>query len=254
VDWHQDDRVRPLVRQYQLTLDAALRDRADLAGCAVCCCHCGIRFCTHPRNASRRDLRCPFGCREHHRRQRGNARSRKHGQTDKGRANKKKLNTAARIKDGQAALTDIALTDIALSDIALTDIAVSDIAVSDTASSNPTSRAPLEQSSQPRADSPGAEFLETTADAATVASLSVDPSPAMREHLALQLEGFVLDEPTLVNSRILPYVRMIASLLEGRAISREELLAALRKRMRQRSMGRAPRREYVLRYLHQHPP
>ena len=70
----------------------------------------------------------------------------------------------------------------------------------------------------------------------------------------MQLEGFVLDEPTLVNSRILPYVRMIASLLEGRTISREELLAALRKRMRQRSIGRAPRREYVLRYLHQHPP
>jgi len=239
VDWHQDDRARPLVRQYQLTLDAALRDRADLADCAVCCCHCGIRFCTHPRNARRRDLRCPFGCREHHRRQRGNARSRKHGQTDKGRANKKKLNTAARIKDGQAALTDIALTDIALTD---------------TASSNPASRAPLEQSSQPRTDSPGADFLETTADAATVASLSVDPSPAMREHLVLQLEGFALDEPTLVNSRILPYVRMVASLLEGRTISREELLAALRKRMRQRSIGRAPRREYVLRYLHQHPP
>ena len=244
MDWHQDDRARPLVRQYQLTLDAVLRDRADLADCAVCCCHCGIRFCAHPRNARRRDLRCPFGCREHHRRQRGNARSRKHNQSEKGRANKSKLNTAARIKDIQAALADIALTGTALPDTALNDAA----------SSNPASRAPLELSSQPSADSPGADFLETTAEAATVASLSVDPSPAMREHLALQLEGFVLDEPTLVNSRILPYVRMIASLLEGRTISREELLAALRKRMRQRSMGRAPRREYVLRYLHQHPP
>jgi hypothetical protein len=47
---------------------------------------------------------------------------------------------------------------------------------------------------------------------------------------------------------------MVASVLEGRTIRREELLAALRKRMRQRSMGRRPRRQYVLHFLHQHPP
>ena len=76
----------------------------------------------------------------------------------------------------------------------------------------------------------------------------------MLQYLTLHLDGFVLDEPTLVTSRILPYVRMVASVLEGRTISREELLAALLKRMRQRSIGRRPRREYVLRYLNQHPP
>jgi len=74
------------------------------------------------------------------------------------------------------------------------------------------------------------------------------------ENLTLALEGFVLDERALVNSRVLPYVQMVASVLEGRTISREELLAALRKSMRQRSMGRLPHREYVLRYLNQHPP
>ena len=81
-----------------------------------------------------------------------------------------------------------------------------------------------------------------------------DVPGAPSENLTLPLEGFVLDEPTLVNSRILPYVRMVASLLEGRTISREELIAAVRKRMRQRSIDRLPRREYVLRYLNQHPP
>ena len=60
----------------------------------------------------------------------------------------------------------------------------------------------------------------------------------MRHHLTLNLEGFVLDESTLVNSRILPYVRMVASVLEGRTISREELLATLRRGIRQRSIGR----------------
>ena len=85
-------------------------------------------------------------------------------------------------------------------------------------------------------------------------SPAVDTSPAMLDHLTLHLDGFVLDEPTLVNSRILPYVRMVASVLEGRTISREELIAALRKGMRQRSIVRSPHREYVLRYLNQHPP
>jgi len=86
------------------------------------------------------------------------------------------------------------------------------------------------------------------------ASASHDVTEATPDKITLPLEGFVLDEPTLVNSRILPYVLMVASLIERRTIRREELLAALRKRMRQHSIGRRPRREYVLQYLNQHPP
>jgi hypothetical protein len=85
-------------------------------------------------------------------------------------------------------------------------------------------------------------------------SASQDITEATPDKSTLPLEGFVLDEPTLVNSRILPYVLMVASLIERRTIRREELLAALRKRMRQHSIGRRPRREYVLCYLNQHPP
>ena len=77
---------------------------------------------------------------------------------------------------------------------------------------------------------------------------------ASSENVALSLDGFVLDEVTLVNSRILPYARMVASVIEGRTVSRDELVATLRKGMRQHSIGRRPRREYVLRYLNQHPP
>ena len=72
--------------------------------------------------------------------------------------------------------------------------------------------------------------------------------------VALLLEGLLLDEATLVSSHILPYVLMVASVIERRTISRDELVAALRKRMRQRSIGGQARREYVLRYLNQHPP
>lgn len=72
--------------------------------------------------------------------------------------------------------------------------------------------------------------------------------------MQLTLEGFTLDEVLLVNSPMLPYLAMVASLLEGRTIGREELLQRLRKKMRQRSFDRLPRREYVLRFLNQHPP
>jgi hypothetical protein len=70
----------------------------------------------------------------------------------------------------------------------------------------------------------------------------------------LSLEGILLDERALVNSPALPYALMVASVLERRTIGRDELIAALRERMRQRSIGGPPRREYVLRYLNQHPP
>ena len=81
-----------------------------------------------------------------------------------------------------------------------------------------------------------------------------DVVQAPPERVTLPPEGFVLDEPALVDSRILPYVLMVASLVERRTIRREELIAALRKRMRQHSIGRRTRREYVLCYLNQHPP
>jgi hypothetical protein len=47
---------------------------------------------------------------------------------------------------------------------------------------------------------------------------------------------------------------MVASLIERRPIRSEELLRALLRSMRQRSFDRLPRREYVLRFLDQHPP
>jgi hypothetical protein len=72
--------------------------------------------------------------------------------------------------------------------------------------------------------------------------------------LELPLEGLVLDESALRNSAVLPYARMVAILILQQTISREELLARLRRRMRQHSIGRLSRREYVLHFLNQHPP
>ena len=72
--------------------------------------------------------------------------------------------------------------------------------------------------------------------------------------MKLVLDGLVLDEVTLVNSALLSYLAMVATMIEGRTISITQLLQVLRQSMRQRSFDRLPRREYVLRFLNQHPP
>ena len=70
----------------------------------------------------------------------------------------------------------------------------------------------------------------------------------------LPLDGFTLGAATLVNSPMLPYLVMVASLIERRVIRREELLRALLRSLRQRGFDRLPRHEYALRFLEQHPP
>ena len=74
------------------------------------------------------------------------------------------------------------------------------------------------------------------------------------EDVQLVLEGYTLDEATLVNSSMLPYLAMVAGVIEGRSIGAEELLNVLQQTMRQRSFDRLPRREYALHFLNQHPP
>lgn len=210
-------------------MDAVLREHPGLASCAVCCRRCGIRFLTHPRNANRQDLCCEFGCRECQRRERANARSQKHYQTDQGWRKKKLLNgkrRAAAAEGKQEASPAAAPSDTALAD-------------GEACSSDPS-----------LAVEPASELPSPPSDPAT--SVALEEAPP--EDVQLTLAGFALDEATLVNSPMLPYLAMVASVLEGRTIRPEELLHSLRKTMRQRSFDRLPRREYVLRFLDQHPP
>jgi hypothetical protein len=67
--------VRDLVRSYYAQMRSLMRERPDLRPCLKRCRQCGVVFFTHPRNAGRDDLRCGFGCREAHRRQRDTRRS-----------------------------------------------------------------------------------------------------------------------------------------------------------------------------------
>ena len=182
-----------------------MRSRAELEECAVACCHCGIRFLTNPRNKGRADLRCPFGCRRHHRRQLANARSRKYSRTPRGARNKKRHNN----RRGQG------LVD---------------------------------------RQSPPAPPAASRVDASLATGAVAPPCDPPREEASLPLEGLVLDERILRRSCTLSYLAMLVSLLERTPVDRRSVLRMLRQCMRRRSMGRIARREYVLRYLQEHPP
>ena len=150
---------------------------------------------THPRNAGRQKLRCPFGCRAHHRCQSSKERSAAYYHTPEGKRLKKRLNARRQCK--QAPPSD------------------------------------LEPPASPAPQRVTAELPAT---------------------VKLRLEGVVLEESNLARSPMLPYVRMLVSLIEGVELTREEVLSLLRRSMRQRSIVRRRRIDYVLGFLHQHPP
>lgn len=89
-----------MVGQYYVVLRSVLRTRTDLRKCVTRCRHCRIFFLTHPRNAGRRDLGCPFGCKEAHRKRRSTKRSVEYYGTEQGKT-KKKIQNGKR-SQGQA--------------------------------------------------------------------------------------------------------------------------------------------------------
>lgn len=83
-----------MVAKYYWTIRSILKQHPHLKKYLTRCKHCGILFFTHPRNAGRKDLGCPFGCREAHRRQNAKRRSIDYYQSPEGKEKKKRLNAA----------------------------------------------------------------------------------------------------------------------------------------------------------------
>ena len=79
--------------QYYLLLRSIIKEKSHLRKCLTRCRHCRILFFTHPRNAGRNDLGCPFGCREAHRRVEAIKRSIEYYQTPEGKGKKQQLNS-----------------------------------------------------------------------------------------------------------------------------------------------------------------
>lgn len=174
-----------------------LESHPELQACAVHCVHCGIRFLIHPRNAGRRNVRCPFGCREHHRRAHASRRSAAYYRTTAGKLKKQHLN-ARRYRRFQK---DEARND------------------------------PVPPAAPPRMH--GAEESATA---------------------EWSLEGVMLDASSVARSGMLPYVRMVVGLIDGIRLSLREVVELVCRVLRQRSINARRRIDYVLAFLHRHPP
>ncbi len=90
-----------MARHYYFILRSVLHDQPHLRHYLTRCTHCHIFFITHPCNASRTDLGCPFGCSEAHRKNESTKRSTVYYQTQEGQEKKKRLNADARNKSDQ---------------------------------------------------------------------------------------------------------------------------------------------------------
>ena len=85
-----------LVAAHYVLLRSVLRLLPGLRRCLTRCWHCRIFFLTHPRNAGRGDLGCPFGCREAHRKSKSNQRSADYYRDEPGKLKKRLLNARRR--------------------------------------------------------------------------------------------------------------------------------------------------------------
>jgi len=170
--------VAALVLEYYVVLRSVLRAKPHLRACLTRCRHCGIFFLTHPRNARRRDLRCPFGCREAHRKQASAQRSAAYYREPKGKRKKRDLNQRRPRKYCPPKL----------------------------APNPPRTRTPKRRR-RPR-----------------------------------------------WNPQMVEYVRMVASLIEGRRISRGQVRRMLARKMRQHTMGRRRRIDQTVAWLNEEPP
>ena len=165
-----------LAKRYYVVLRSVLRNRSHLRRCLSRCRHCRIFFLTHPRNAGRRDLRCPFGCRDAHRKQRSIQRSVAYYGTEEGKEKKK-------IQNGK----------------------------------RNQSRARIDDNHQALGRKPDRDWIRWDAG-------------------------------------IVGYVRMVTSLIEARHVSEGEIVQMLVRAMRQHSIARRRRMDYVLVQLNKNAP
>jgi len=175
-DWYRrHGEIRDLVLQYYFVLRSVLRAKPCLRRCLTRCRHCRIFFLTHPSNAGRRDLGCPFGCRDEHRKHHSRIRSTEYYRTAEGKFKKRMQNS----KRGKVAAKE---------------------------------------------------------------SLSGEGQAAFEPR-----------EPRF-HAHTVDYLRMAISLIEGRPVTTAEILEMLSRAMRQHSLVRGHRTDYILRHLNERAP
>jgi hypothetical protein len=164
------------VLQYYVLLRSILRTRPHLRKCLTCCRHCRIFFLTRPCNAGRKDLGCPFGCKDAHRKKDSARRSVEYYKTKEGKG-KKKIQNGKRCK--------------------------------------------------------------TKAD--------------LKERQAEAERDLSSGSPDF-NAEMVEYLRVVVSLIEGRRVKADEILEMLARVLRQHSMVRRRRIDYILQHLMKNAP
>ena len=97
--------MRCIVARYYWAIRFVIKQKPELKNYLTRCRHCQILFFTHPRNARRNDLFCPFGCREARRKQKSTERSVAYYRSEEGKDKKKELNKKRNQVKDIAALT-----------------------------------------------------------------------------------------------------------------------------------------------------
>lgn len=99
--------MRLIVARYYWAIRFVIKQKPELTNYLTRCQHCQILFFTHPRNARRNDLLCPFGCREARRKQKSTERSVAYYRSKDGKGKKKELNKRRnQVKDIVVSTTD----------------------------------------------------------------------------------------------------------------------------------------------------
>jgi hypothetical protein len=175
--WYRGGEVRDLMLQYYFVLRSVLSANPCLRRCLTRCRHCGIVFLTHSSNAGRKDLGCPFGCKDAYRKRGSVKRSVEYYSTPEGKFKKKLQNGKRSRVETKAAI----------------------------------------------------KACEQTGN------------------------GLVLPQHR-ISKPVLCYLRMVISLIEGRPVSAAEILEMLARILRQHSIGRRRRIDYVVQYLNKRAP
>jgi hypothetical protein len=215
--------VAALVLEYYVLLRSVLRTKPRLRQCLVRCGHCGIFFLTDPSNGGRKNLGCPFGCREAHRRRQSTIRSVAYYQDPRGKGKKRDLNQKRRPRTSQG-------QSPAMPPLSCQARGTNQVIPTSPGQSAEVPSAPV---AVPEASS--AAWASSTAPGAA------EPTP-------------LLVADTSSNPLLLDYVRMVVSLIEGRPVSPAEILEMLQTFLRQHRLGRRRKIDHTVAWLHEYPP
>lgn len=213
------------------------------------CRHCRIFFLAHPRNAGRKDLGCPFGCREAHRKQESNQRSAAYYGEAEGKIKKRALNSKRKTSRKEASEAE-PQTELGADLKAVADL-------------EPELAAELEFAAEPEL----ADKRETEVEPETAAKPPLESEPELAAEPELAGEAKPqepgLQEPAQpAEARaqsgwakdILEYVRQVTSLIEGRRVRLREVVQMVDEVLRQHSIARRRHIDHLVAQLHQNPP